>query len=144
MTNLSGGKFAKPARPVYKAAMNKWLFLAGVNGAAAVLMGAFAAHAMATRFPANAVGAVSTAAHYHLMHALALGLAALAARGKPKSWANIAALLFQIGIILFSGSLYLWALTGIRAFAFITPVGGTALVAGWVVLAMAAWKMDKT
>lgn len=124
--------------------MNKWLFLAGVNGAAAVLMGAFAAHAMAARFPANAAGAVSTAAHYHLMHALALGVAALAARGKPGSWANIAALLFQIGIILFSGSLYLWALTAVRSFAYITPIGGTALVAGWIALAAAAWKMEKT
>jgi len=124
--------------------MNKWLFLAGVNGAAAVLLGAFAAHGLAHRLPANALGAFNTAAHYHLIHALALGVAALAGRGRPGSRVNIAALLFWIGIVLFSGSLYVWALTGIHAVVFVTPVGGTALVAGWVALAVAAWKMEKT
>ncbi len=122
--------------------MGRWLFLAGVNGAAAVLLGAFAAHGLHGRLSDTALGAFDTAAHYHLIHAVALGLSTLAARGHPKSCAHIAALLFQTGIILFSGSLYLWALTGIHVFVFVTPLGGIALVAGWVALAVAGWKAD--
>lgn len=137
------GKFAKAARPVYKAAMNKWLFLAGVNGAAAVLLGAFAAHGLAHRLPDHMLAAFNTAAHYQLLHASVLGLAALAGRGKARTYAHIAALLVQIGILLFSGSLYLWALTGVHGFVFVTPVGGTALIAGWLALAVAGWKMER-
>jgi uncharacterized membrane protein YgdD (TMEM256/DUF423 family) len=117
--------------------MNKWLFLAGVNGAAAVLLGAFAAHGLQGRLPPNMLGAFNTAAHYQLIHALALGLAARTG----SRCAGMAALLFVIGIVLFSGSLYAWALTGIHGFVFVTPVGGTTLVAGWVALALAGWKM---
>lgn len=122
--------------------MNKWLFLAGINGAAAVLLGAFAAHGLQGRLPANTLNAFNTAAHYQLMHALALGLAALVARTGSHA-ANAAAWLFVIGIVLFSGSLYLWALTGIHALAFVTPLGGTALIAGWAALAIAGWKLDR-
>jgi len=121
--------------------MNKWLFLSAINGAAAVLLGAFAAHAMAGRFSAGAIHAFDTAAHYHLIHAVALGLAAVSPRaGARAEWA---ARLLLAGIALFSGSLYLWALTGIGWLVFVTPLGGIALVAGWLALAAAAWKMER-
>ena len=78
------------------------------------------------------------------MHALAMGLAALAARGPAKPLAQAAALLFLAGILLFSGSLYGLALTGIHALGFVTPFGGLALIAGWITLALAALKLEKT
>src|SRR5579871_136005 len=71
---------------------------------------------------------------------LAMGLAAFAARDKAKPFARISAALFLTGIVLFSGSLYLLALTG--AFAFMVPFGGAAFIAGWIVLAMAAFKLE--
>lgn len=120
--------------------MKIWLFIAGLNGAAAVLMGAFAAHALGPDRPF--ASAFSTAAHYHLVHAAAMAIAALAARGAAASRAQMAAALFLAGILLFSGSLYLLTLTGLRAFGTITPVGGLALVAGWLALALAALKLE--
>jgi uncharacterized membrane protein YgdD (TMEM256/DUF423 family) len=120
--------------------MKIWLFLAGLNGAVAVLMGAFAAHARGPQHPF--ASAFSTGAHYHLVHAAAMAVAALAARGAAAPRAQMAAMLFLAGIVLFSGSLYLLTLTGVRAFGYITPVGGLALVAGWLALALAALKLE--
>jgi uncharacterized membrane protein YgdD (TMEM256/DUF423 family) len=123
--------------------MKKWLFIASVNGALAVLAGAFAAHALQHRLDQPFVSAFTTGAHYHLIHAVAMGLAALAARGAARMYAEVAALLFLVGILLFSGSLYMLALTGVRTFAYITPLGGIALVLGWAVLAWAALKLEE-
>jgi len=124
--------------------MNKWLFIAGINGAIAVLAGAFAAHGLGSRFSPAYVTAFTTATQYHLIHAVAMAVAALAARGAAKPRAQSAALLFLAGIVLFSGSLYLQVLTGIRALAYITPVGGLAFVAAWILLALAALKLEET
>jgi uncharacterized membrane protein YgdD (TMEM256/DUF423 family) len=124
--------------------MKIWLFIAGINGALAVLAGAFAAHALGPRFSPAYVTAFTTAAHYHLIHAVAMAVAALAARGAAKPRAQSAALLFLAGCVLFSGSLYLLVLTGIRAFAYITPVGGLVFVAAWILLALAALKLEET
>ena len=124
--------------------MKKWLFIAGINGALAVLAGAFAAHALSSRLDPTHAAAFATAAHYHLVHAVAMAVAALAARGAAKPRAQTAALLFLAGIVLFCGSLYMLVLTGIRLFAYVTPVGGLALVAAWILLALAALKLEET
>ena len=116
--------------------MRKLLFLAAVNGGLAVLLGAFAAHGLTGRIPADMLAVFDTGARYHLAHALAMGLAALAAKGSPR--ALTAGWLFLAGILLFSGSLYGLALTGIVAFGYVTPFGGLAFVAGWGFLAAAA------
>jgi uncharacterized membrane protein YgdD (TMEM256/DUF423 family) len=121
--------------------MRAWLFAAGITGALAVLCGAFAAHGLATRLDENARSVFETGARYHMYHALALGLAALAMRGEAQTRARIAAILFLAGIILFSGSLYLLALTGNTALGFVTPFGGLAFIAGWIALALAALKL---
>jgi uncharacterized membrane protein YgdD (TMEM256/DUF423 family) len=71
-----------------------------------------------------------------------MAIAALAARGAAGPRARLAAMLFLVGILLFSGSLYMLTLTNLRAFAYITPAGGLALVAGWLVLALAALKLE--
>ena len=122
--------------------MRIWLFIAGIMGALAVLCGAFAAHGLATRLDENARAVFETGARYHMYHALAIGLAAFAMRGgQAEVRARAAAMLFLIGILLFSGSLYLLALTGMTALGFVTPFGGIAFVAGWILLALAALKL---
>jgi uncharacterized membrane protein YgdD (TMEM256/DUF423 family) len=117
------------------------LFVAGIMGALAVLCGAFAAHGLTTRLDENARAVFETGARYHMYHALAIGLAAFAMRGAAETRARAAAILFLVGILLFSGSLYLLALTGMTALGFVTPIGGVAFVAGWILLALAALKL---
>jgi uncharacterized membrane protein YgdD (TMEM256/DUF423 family) len=125
--------------------MRTWLFIAGVNGALAVMAGAFAAHALQARLEPRLLAAFTTAAHYHLIHAVALGVTALLigngpAAARPRAlWS---ARLFLGGMVLFSGSLYGLALTDIRFFAFVTPLGGVAFIAGWILLALAALKLE--
>ena len=118
--------------------MRNWLFIAAINGGLAVLCGAFAAHGLSARLTPDALGVFETGASYHMYHALAMGLAALAGRGPGARQAGLAAALFLAGIVLFCGSLYLLALTGERALGFVTPFGGLAFVAGWLFLALAA------
>jgi uncharacterized membrane protein YgdD (TMEM256/DUF423 family) len=122
--------------------MRLWLFLAAINGALAVLAGAFAAHGLKAMLDAEALSVFETGARYHMYHALAMGLAALAGRGPARRAAVLAASLFLAGIILFCGSLYLLALTNMAALGFVTPLGGLAFLAGWGALAMAALRQD--
>jgi uncharacterized membrane protein YgdD (TMEM256/DUF423 family) len=121
--------------------MRVWLFVAAIMGALAVLCGAFAAHGLSARLDEHARAVFETGARYHMYHALALGLAAFAMRGPAEGRARAAAILFLIGILLFSGSLYLLALTGMTALGFVTPFGGLTFVAGWIFLALAALKL---
>ena len=125
------------------AVMGKWLFIAALTGALGVTLAAFGEHALSARLSPAAVATFATGARYQLLHALAMGLAALAARGPAKPRAETAAMLFLAGILLFSGSLYGLALTGIRPLGFITPCGGLALIAGWISLALAARKLEE-
>ncbi len=113
-------------------------------GGLAVLFAAFGEHALGTWLQPQRLTAFATGARYQLTHALAMGLAALAARGAAKPLAENAAMLFFIGILLFSGSLYGLALGGVRAIGFITPFGGLALIGGWILLALAALKLEKS
>ncbi|HWA30516.1 MAG TPA: DUF423 domain-containing protein [Rhizomicrobium sp.] len=122
--------------------MNIWLVIAAINGALAVAFGAFGAHGLQGRVDAHALAVFETGARYHMYHALAMGLAAIAARnGAASAQASAAAALFLVGIILFSGSLYLLALTGVRSLGLVTPFGGLAFLAGWIALAWAAAKV---
>ncbi len=122
--------------------MNAWLFVAAANGFLAVAFGAFAAHGLSGRIDAHALQTFETAARYHMYHALAIGLAALWQRGAASVPAQWAAGFFLAGIVLFSGSLYLFALTGFRPFAFVTPFGGLAFLTGWAIFAWAATKVS--
>lgn len=112
--------------------------LAALTGAAGVILGALAAHALQE----PAAGLIDTASRYAIFHALAIGLAAgLFDRFKPGSWAQrlagLAALLFAAGIVLFSGGLAMQALTP-GLYAGTAPVGGTAFIFGWLALAAGA------
>jgi len=137
-------KLAKDSFCVYNHDMRKWLFIAALTGALGVILAAFGEHALSAHLSPAAISAFATGARYQLMHALAMGLAALAARGPAKPLAETAVLLFLTGILLFSGSLYGLALAGIRTLGFITPFGGLALIAGWISLALAALKLEET
>jgi len=127
--------------------MKPLLVLCCTNGLLAVLLGAFGAHGLKERLGGLPDGAVrlkwwETAAHYHLTHALALGLVAfLASRagGPLPAWAGGC---FTAGIVLFSGSLYVMTLTGVRALGAVTPLGGLLLCAGWAVAGWAALRMQ--
>jgi uncharacterized membrane protein YgdD (TMEM256/DUF423 family) len=118
------------------AIMRLWLVIAAVNGALAVIAGAFAAHGLQGRLSPAMLTVFDTGARYQMYHALAMGLAAVA--DAPKKMANITAMLFLAGILLFSGSLYAMALSGNTALGIITPIGGAAFIAGWICLALKA------
>ena len=112
-----------------------WLAAGAINGLVAVAMGAFAAHGLTDRLPAEALEWVRTGSTYEMWHALALiGVALLASRDVGRAL-GLAGWSFLAGCILFSGSLYLLALSGWHGFAFITPLGGVAFLIGWAALA---------
>ena len=109
-----------------------WLSTGAILGAAAVGLGAFGAHGLKSRVTADLVAVFETAARYHLIHALAIVAVAWAAERFPGACATAAGWLFVAGIVLFSGSLYALALSGLKAFGMITPYGGLSFLAGWV------------
>lgn len=111
--------------------------LAGLS----VALGAFAAHALRERIDDRMLANFETGARYQMYHGLALLAVAWAAARFPTSPLPTAAgWLFVAGTVLFSGSLYLMALTGQRWLGAITPLGGVAYLAGWVCLVIAAWR----
>jgi len=107
--------------------------LGAVNAAVAVAAGAFAAHGLRERLAPRALEVFETGARYHMYHALAMILAGLLVARGP-GW------MFQAGIVIFSGSLYALALTDVKMLGAITPIGGLAFLAGWVWLAITAWR----
>jgi uncharacterized membrane protein YgdD (TMEM256/DUF423 family) len=112
-----------------------WVSVAALNGLLAVAAGAFAAHALKHSSDPQAAMWVETAATYQMWHALALlGVSAVRDRGPGSGWVRISAWLFVTGILLFSGSLYVLALSPARWVAWITPFGGTAFLLGWLAL----------
>jgi uncharacterized membrane protein YgdD (TMEM256/DUF423 family) len=118
--------------------MERFFALAGsISAAIAVAAGAFGAHALRARLPAESLATFETAARYQMYHALALIATAWIVSRWPDALAMWSGRCFIIGTILFSGSLYLIALTGIRKFGLITPFGGIAFLAGWILLALA-------
>ena len=101
-----------------------------------VALGAFGAHWLKPRLTPDFLAIYETGVRYHLVHGLAVFVAAgLAGEDETRS-ARLAGVLFIVGILLFSGSLYLLALTGIRAFGAITPLGGVAWIAAWAIVAL--------
>ena len=106
----------------------------------ATAAGAFGAHALRARLTPDLLAVFETGARYQMYHALGLFVAAWAATRWPGRMSSAAGWLFAIGILLFSGSLYLLALSGVRWLGAITPFGGLAFLAGWLSLAGAAWR----
>ena len=106
-----------------------------------VALGAFGAHGLRDQISEDSLAVYNTGVHYHLVHALGLVLLGLAAdRLADRKKVNAAGWCLLIGVVLFSGSLYLLAVTGIKWLGAITPLGGVAFLAGWAMLGLAAWK----
>lgn len=114
--------------------------IAAVAGALAVALGAFGAHALRATLDASALQVWHTAVEYQFWHALALLAVASA---PPSRLRAAAAMLFGAGIVLFCASLYALALGAPRMVGAVTPFGGLALIAGWLVLAVAFWRTAK-
>ena len=108
----------------------------------AVALGAFGAHALKNRFDDYALGVFQTAVQYHFYHSLALLAVGVIALNQPhNTLLRSSGWLFLVGILVFSGSLYLLSLSGMRWLGAVTPIGGLAFIAGWGCLAATGWKL---
>jgi uncharacterized membrane protein YgdD (TMEM256/DUF423 family) len=110
--------------------------LGALSAMISVGAGAFGAHALRSRLGPDSLAVFETAARYQMFHALGLFAAAWAATRWPGDWPNRSGWLFVVGTVLFSGSLYALALSGIRWLGAITPLGGVAFLLGWLSLAL--------
>lgn len=120
-----------------------YLLIAAINGFLAVALGAFGAHGLKQKLSADMLAVYQTGVQYHFYHTLALFGVALLMLQMPQSPAlRWSALLFVIGIIVFSGSLYVLSITGMRWLGAITPLGGVAFLCGWILLAAAVWNWE--
>lgn len=115
-----------------------YAFAGALSGFVAVAAGAFGAHALRARLAPDMLQVFETGARYQMYHALALVAAAFVAGNGDRPAAAWAARLFILGTVLFSGSLYALALTGVSRLGIVTPFGGVAFLAGWLCLAAAA------
>jgi uncharacterized membrane protein YgdD (TMEM256/DUF423 family) len=121
-------------------AMDRTFVLIGaLAGVAGVGLGAFGAHGLRGRLSPEMLAVFETGVRYHMYHALALVATAALMGRLDGRLVNAAGWLFTAGIVLFSGSLYVVALTGISVFGAITPIGGLAFLAGWACLAIASF-----
>jgi uncharacterized membrane protein YgdD (TMEM256/DUF423 family) len=122
--------------------MERTFFLIGsLLGSLSVALGAFGAHALRDRIEASLLANYQTGVSYMFYHTLALFIVVLALTRWPgSSQAAWAGWLFVIGIVFFSGSLFVMAFTGMRWLGAITPIGGVAFIAGWLLLAWTAWQ----
>jgi uncharacterized membrane protein YgdD (TMEM256/DUF423 family) len=117
--------------------MDRLFFSLGAASALlSVAAGAFGAHALRTRLTPEYLTVFETAARYQMYHAVGLLAVAWAVSRWPAGMAQWAGWLFVVGTVLFSGSLYALALTGVRWFGAITPLGGVAFLVGWFCLAL--------
>ena len=111
-----------------------------VNMLLAVACGAFGAHALKSMLTSDMLAIWQTAVHYQMVHALGLiAIGILLPRGNAR-WLQRAAMLMLAGMVIFSGSLYLLALSGQRWLGAITPLGGLAFLAAWAMLAWGSWR----
>lgn len=116
--------------------------IAAFSGFIAVTMGAFAAHSLKNSLAERMFSAFSTAVDYQFYHSIALlAVAILIAHNGSVRTLRFAAYGFVAGIVLFSGSLYLLALTGAKIFGPITPIGGLCFMFGWLNLAISSWSL---
>ena len=121
-----------------------WILLGALSGFVAVAAGAFGAHGLKSRLTPDLLAVFETAARYQMYHALALVLVGVLAVRRPDGGGTLPSLgaagwLFLAGTLLFSGSLYVLALSGQRWLGAITPLGGLCFLGGWLALAWSGW-----
>ena len=118
-----------------------FLILGGINAALVVMLGAFGAHGLKTRMTAEMLAVYQTGVHYHLFHALGLlGVGLVATQIADSVYLRWSGWLMLVGIILFSGSLYVLSVSGLRWLGMVTPFGGLAFIAAWIVFVIAIAK----
>jgi len=118
-----------------------FLLILSISGAIAVGLGAFGTHGLQGRLSAGALETYETAVRYQFYHTFGLLAVVVALTRWPASkLAGVAGWLFVAGIVLFSGSLYLLAMSGVTWLGAITPLGGVAFITGWILLATVAWR----
>ena len=117
-----------------------WLFAAAVTAGVAVALGAFGAHGLKSRVSPDLLVVFETGVRYQMYHAFALLAVAWASSRWPSTWITSSGWLFLIGVLVFSGSLYIMTFTGAKWLGAITPLGGLAFIAGWAALAIGAWR----
>ena len=123
-----------------------FIAMASISGLLAVALGAFGAHGLKNRLTPDLMDVWHTAVQYHFWHTLALlGIGVLLAQGvlsqtTPSKWLVISGFLFTAGIVIFSGSLYILCLSGMRWLGAITPIGGTLWLMAWACLCYSAFK----
>ena len=124
--------------------MNKFIIiLAGINGFLAVSIGAFAAHMLRDRLSPELLNTFQTGVQYHMYHALGLlGIGLMMLNFPASNLLRISAYLMMAGIVLFSGSLYLLSITGIRWLGAITPLGGLCFLTAWALIVWFATKQQ--
>ena len=123
--------------------MRATLAFAGLSGVVAIALGAWTAHGAAAVVAPQSLEWIRTGVQYQAWHTVALiGVGVLMAV-RPGRFLGAAAAAFVLGVLLFSGSLYGLALTGARPFGYITPIGGVALIAGWLLLAIYGFSLDR-
>ena len=121
--------------------MERFFFIAGsISAFLGVTLGAFAAHRLKIHLSPEMLNIFEVGVRYHLYHALALLAVAWATTRWPGGLLVAAGWLFIVGTIIFSGSLYLLSLTGLRWFGAITPIGGTVFLLGWLCLTWRVWQ----
>jgi uncharacterized membrane protein YgdD (TMEM256/DUF423 family) len=113
-----------------------WSAIGAVFLALAVILGAFGAHGLKDRLDAYSMDVWQKAVFYHFIHAMGVLVVSLLPRGNsPMAGASLVCWLLTGGILIFSGSLYLLAVTGVRTLGAITPIGGVCFIAAWLLLA---------
>ncbi len=117
-----------------------WLALGAVYGLLGVAFGAFGAHALRARLAPELLAVWKTAVEYQMYHALALIGVGILLRQTGASALNVAGWSFALGVLVFSGSLYILCLSGVRVVGAITPIGGVLFLIGWAALAYGAFK----
>jgi len=118
----------------------QWLMIGTLSGFFGVLLGAFGAHALKASLDEKAQAIYHTAVQYHFIHALALIGLGLWAGQNPHADTQVAGWGFTLGLMVFSGSLYILAVTQLKFLGAITPVGGVSFLVGWIAFAFQVWK----
>ena len=119
-----------------------FITLASLSGMFAVALGAFGAHALRGKLDDYARGVFETAVQYHFYHSLALLAVGILCLSQPQTaLLKSSGWLFLLGILIFSGSLYVLSISGIKWLGAVTPLGGLAFIAGWACLAATGWKL---
>lgn len=118
-----------------------FIFLGGVLAALAVGLGALGAHALKSQLPLQQLESFHTAVQYQMYHAIGLVLVGLLGLHHHSRFFDAAGWSMLLGIVLFSGLIYVWLATGRRFFVYPVPVGGVAFIIGWLMLAIGAFRL---